>query len=112
MNTPTATTTDLQLHLVPAGCRLDFARLSGRFAYVYRRQANQTWKCIAHNACSPHLDRTIPSTGSVVEYMVCYCDAAGNITDSTPVVQTQPAAPASHGQLVGLALGARAARRA
>ncbi|WP_139920863.1 hypothetical protein [Hymenobacter sp. DG01] len=109
MNTPTATTIDLQLHLVPAGCRLDFARLSGRFAYVYRRQANQTWKCIAHNACSPHLDRTVPTTGSVIEYMVCYCDAAGNITDSTPIVQApQP----GHSQPVNLGLGARPVRRA
>ena len=94
--TPSA---ELRLHLVPAGCRLDFARIPGRFAYVYRRQHHRAWECIAHNACSPHLDRTPPSSANL-EYVVCYCDAAGNITDATQVAQTQvhsavlPATPA------------------
>ncbi|UPL47668.1 hypothetical protein [Hymenobacter sublimis] len=90
MTVPTATI-DLQLHLVPAGCRLDFPRQAGRFAYVYRRQANQEWKCIAHNACSPHIDRTVPTGSGRIDYLVCYCDAAGTITEATPVVQTYPA---------------------
>ena len=42
-----------------------------------------------HNACSPHLDRTPPSAANV-EYVVCYCDAAGNITHATQVAQAQP----------------------
>ncbi|MBX0289076.1 hypothetical protein K3G63_01425 [Hymenobacter sp. HSC-4F20] len=97
MTVPTATT-DLQLHLVPAGCRLDFTRQPGRFAYVYRRQVNQAWKCIAHNACSPHIDRTLPASGGTVEYMVCYCDAAGNITEATPIVQAQLPSQPAHSQ--------------
>lgn len=91
MIVPTATT-DLQLHQVPAGCRLDFPRLPNRFAYVYRRQGNQPWKCIAHNACSPHLDRAVPATREAVEYVVCYCDAAGTITAATTIAQAHPAA--------------------
>ncbi|RPD47863.1 hypothetical protein DNI29_10525 [Hymenobacter sediminis] len=92
MTAPTVTSLDLQLHLVPAGCRLDFSRMPGLFAYVYRRQTNQPWLCIAHNACSPHIDRAVPAGTGLIEYVVCYCDAAGNITATTPIVQT-PAVP-------------------
>lgn len=101
MTVPTATPLDLQLHLVPAGCRLDFSRLPGLFAYVYRRQANQPWLCIAHNACSPHIDRVIPTGADLVEYVVCYCDASGNIAATTPIVQTTAAPQPPHNQPAG-----------
>ncbi|QNH63652.1 hypothetical protein [Hymenobacter sediminicola] len=98
----TILSTALHLHLVPAGCRLDFPRLHGRFAYIYRRQHGANWECIAHNACSPHLDRN-PPMGSTIEYKVCYCDSAGTIIASSSVVPIQvhpaviPAGPALFG---------------
>ncbi|SHL03264.1 hypothetical protein [Hymenobacter psychrotolerans] len=100
---PSSALTELRLHLVPAGCRLDFPRLPRQFAYIYRRHHNLAWECIAHNACSPHLDRN-PPTGALVEYKVCYCDAAGTITASSPVVQiqTHPTGMPTNSTLLGL----------
>lgn len=85
---PSTAPTDLRLHLVPAGCRLDFPRLPRQFAYIYRRHHNLAWKCIARNACSPHLDRN-PPTGTTLDYKVCYCDTAGTVTATSAVVQIQ-----------------------
>ncbi|WP_324677507.1 hypothetical protein [Hymenobacter sp. GOD-10R] len=82
-------TPTLQLHQVPAGRRLDFSTQPGRFAYVYRRSDYGGWQCIARNACSPSFDNSFAAAGSVVEYMVCHCDASGNITATTPIVQVQ-----------------------
>ena len=79
----------LQLHQVPAGRRLDFNTQPSRFAYVYRRHGYTEWQCVARNACSPHLDSTFVPAGSSVEYMVCHCDAGGNITAVSPIVQVQ-----------------------
>jgi hypothetical protein len=82
-------TPTLQFHQVPAGRRLDFSTQPGRFAYVYRRSTYGGWQCIARNACSPYLDASFAPAGSLVEYMVCHCDASGNITATTPIVQAQ-----------------------
>lgn len=80
----------LHLHHVPAGCRLDFPPLPGCFAYVYRRCRQRAWQCVAHNACSPHIDRFAPPLDAQPEYVVCYCDAAGTIVAATPIAQTHP----------------------
>jgi hypothetical protein len=87
----------LQLHLVPAGRRLDFEILPNYFAYVYRRQNQNEWQCVARNACSPYFDHSpVPAT-SQPEYMVCYCDAAGTIKAATAIAATPPATfPTSH----------------
>ena len=77
----------LKLHQVPAGRRLDFITTPGRFAYVYRRQDYQQWQCVARNACSPYFDSAAVPAGIVLEYVVCYCDAGGDITATSPIVQ-------------------------
>jgi hypothetical protein len=82
----------LQLHLVPAGRRLDFATAPGQYAYVYRRnQQEPEWLCVAHNACSPFFDRSLQPGEDTVEYCVDYRDADGAITARTHVVQAAPA---------------------
>jgi hypothetical protein len=81
----------LKLHQVLAGRRLDFSITPGRFAYVYRRRDYQEWLCVARNACSPYLDTTPCPAGTVLEYVVCYCNAGGDITATTPIVQAQVA---------------------
>ena len=89
-STPTPTAA-LHLHLVPAGHRLDFQAMPGYFAYIYRRQGQQPWQCVARNACSPYFDQHPLLVGSRPEYVVCYCDAAGTIQAASPIV----ASPAS-----------------
>ncbi|OON66458.1 hypothetical protein [Hymenobacter sp. CRA2] len=79
----------VQLHLVPAGRRLDFPVAPGQYAYVFRRAPHEPWQCVAHNACSPYLDRS-PANG-VIEYMVHYRDAAGTLVTTTAVVRANPA---------------------
>ncbi|HEX8426889.1 hypothetical protein [Hymenobacter sp.] len=88
----------LQLHLVPAGRRLDFDMVPSCFAYVYRRQHQHAWQCVARNACSPYFDRSSLSDDSQPEYVVCYCDAAGTIKAATSIAATPPVAatPAPH----------------
>jgi hypothetical protein len=81
----------LQLHLVPAGRRLDFSTAPGQFAYVYRRSRNEQWQCVAKNACSPYLDRTPSTPGATHEYMVQYMDATGAVINKTPIVRAAPA---------------------
>lgn len=96
--TPVATHAShaLQLHLVPAGRRLDFDIPAGHFAYVYRRLPRQAWQCIAHNACSPLLDRHPLPAGVAPEYQVRFRNAAGELVSSSAVVQAAPAGrPAS-----------------
>ncbi|GGF26844.1 hypothetical protein [Hymenobacter cavernae] len=85
----TSFTPELKLHHVPAGRRLDFTTQPGRFAYVYRRRDYQEWQCVARNACSPYLDVTFIPADTLTEYVVCYCDAGGNITATTPIVHAQ-----------------------
>ncbi|GAB3226205.1 hypothetical protein GCM10027346_08300 [Hymenobacter seoulensis] len=75
----------LQLHEVPAGRRLDFDTPRGLFAYLYRRYGQQPWQCIARNACSPHIDHTPLPSYTIPEYVVCYCDAAGDIKAATRI---------------------------
>ena len=90
---PSAT---LHLHLVPAGRRLDFPTPEGQFAYVYRRGRNQSWQCVARNACSPYLDRSSNQSGTTYEYMVQYLDTAGDVIHKTPIVRAAPSGlPAS-----------------
>lgn len=60
--------------------------MPGYFAYVYRRQGQQPWQCVARNACNPYFDRHPVPTGLRPEYIVCYCDAAGTIQASSPIV--------------------------
>ena len=92
MFTPTqAPSAALHLHLVPAGRRLDFEGVPGCFAYVYRRQHQQAWQCVARNACSPYFDRSPVTRDAQPEYVVCYCDAAGNIKAATAIAATPPA---------------------
>jgi hypothetical protein len=74
--------------VVSAGHRLDFEMLPGYFAYIYRRQPQQDWQCVARNACSPYFDHAINLTGLQFEYVVCYCDAAGTIKASKTIVGT------------------------
>jgi hypothetical protein len=90
-----APTAALQLHVVPAGRRLDFSLLPGRFAYVYRRSRGQQWECVARNACSPYLDYTpiLPETSC--EYVVQYRDAQGTVASQTPIVRVAPMVPAA-----------------
>ena len=91
--TPPAT---LELPLVPAGRRLDFPTSPGQFAYVYRRGRNQSWQCVARNACSAYLDRTPNQAGTTHEYMVRYVDTTGHVIHTTPIVRAAPAGlPAS-----------------
>ncbi|TGD79670.1 hypothetical protein [Hymenobacter wooponensis] len=85
---PTAT---LHLHLVPAGRRLDFPTPAGQFAYVYRRGRNQSWQCVARNACSPYLDRTSNLSATTHEYMVQYLDTNGEVIQKTSIVRAAPA---------------------
>ncbi|MBO0359157.1 hypothetical protein J0X19_14445 [Hymenobacter sp. BT186] len=75
-------------HPVSAGRRLDFEMMPGYFAYVYRRQPQQAWQCVARNACSPYFDHAPSMSGLQPEYVVCYCDAAGTIKASSVVVAT------------------------
>lgn len=86
-NSPAAA---LQLHLVPAGRRLDFATIPGQFADVYRRNRSQSWQCVAQNACSPFLDLGPLTPGDTPEYRVHYRDTQGSVTAVTPVVQAHP----------------------
>jgi hypothetical protein len=81
----------LELHLVPAGRRLDFPTPLGQFAYVYRRGRNQAWECVARNACSPYLDRTVFSSDVTHEYRVQYRNTLGRVVSTTPVVRAAPA---------------------
>jgi hypothetical protein len=78
---------NLQLHMLSTGPRLDFSIPSGRFAYVYRRTAQEPWRCVARNACSPFIDSAPGHQGAKPEYVVCFCDGAGTILASTPIVQ-------------------------
>jgi hypothetical protein len=41
---------------------------------------------VARNACSPYFDHAPSMPGLQPEYVVCYCDAAGNIKTSSAVV--------------------------
>lgn len=86
MRTSTAAT--VASHVVSAGRRLDFEVMPGYFAYIYRRQPQQPWQCVARDACSPYFDHTPSMPGSQPEYVVCYCDAAGNIKASSAVAAT------------------------
>ncbi|UYZ59542.1 hypothetical protein [Hymenobacter latericus] len=81
----------IQLHLVPAGRRLDFNVSPGNYAYVYRRCRNQEWQCVAHNACSPYLDKAPIEPSAAPEYMVHYRNADGTVTAATDVVRADPA---------------------
>lgn len=91
MNTRTsALTAPLQLHLVPAGRRLDFTTANGCFAYVYRRCRAQGWQCVANNARSPYLDTTHLDSEAAPEYLIRFRDAAGAIVGATGVVQAHP----------------------
>ena len=82
----------LQLHLVPAGRRLDFSTAPGQYAYIYRRSKQQhDWQCVAHNACSPYFDRGHQPGADTLEYCIHYRDANGTVTARTPVVQAAPA---------------------
>ena len=92
MNTASSTTAaSLRLHLVPAGRRLDFDTAPGQYAYVYRRCQNQSWQCVAHNACSPFLDQAPLAPEAAPEYVVRYRDAAGTPVADTSVVRADPA---------------------
>jgi hypothetical protein len=92
MLTPTyQSSAALQLHLVPAGRRLDFEILPGYFAYVYRRHNQKAWQCVARNACSPYFDHSAAPAHAQPEYVVCYCDAAGTIKAATSIVAAPPA---------------------
>lgn len=85
-------TSSLQLHLVPAGRRLDFTPVSGCFAYVYRRCQQEGWQCIARNACSPFLDTDILPLGTAPEYVIQYQNKAGALAGASPIVQAHPVA--------------------
>lgn len=76
----------LQLHLVPAGRRLDFTMPPGHYAYVYRRCHYCAWECIARNARSPFIDHSHLPVGAPAEYVVLYHDAAGSVTAATAIV--------------------------
>lgn len=78
--------TFLQLHLVPAGRRLDFTQAPGHYACVYRRCHYCPWECIAHNASSPFIDHSLLPLGAPTEYVVVYHDAAGHVTAATAIV--------------------------
>lgn len=78
----------LQLHHVPAGCRLDFTVMPDCYAQVYRRCQFQGWECVARNACSPFIDRASMPVGAAVEYVVLYHNAQGGVTGATAIVQT------------------------
>ncbi|MBX0289065.1 hypothetical protein K3G63_01370 [Hymenobacter sp. HSC-4F20] len=80
----------LQLHLVPAGRRLDFITASGSFAYVYRRCCPQDWQCVANNARSPFLDTSHLAPEAAPEYLILFRDAAGTTVGATSVVQAHP----------------------
>ncbi|WP_022824478.1 hypothetical protein [Hymenobacter norwichensis] len=84
----TSTTASVSTHAVSAGHRLDFEMLPGYFAYIYRRQPQQAWQCVARNACSPYFDHTAGRAGLQPEYVVCYCDAAGTVKASRAVSAT------------------------
>ncbi|GGG57682.1 hypothetical protein [Hymenobacter glacieicola] len=81
----------LQLHLVPAGRRLDFPTTTSSFAYVYRRCQHHGWQCVARNACSPFLDTTSLEPEAAPEYVIRYRDASGATLGVTSVVQAHPA---------------------
>ncbi|MCA8829512.1 hypothetical protein [Hymenobacter pini] len=83
--------TQLLLHRIPAGNRLDFSPQPGLFAYVYRRHGLQCWQCVAHNACSPFIDRMPPASNEPLEYVVCFCDAQGSIRAATALAQADQA---------------------
>ncbi|RPD47852.1 hypothetical protein DNI29_10470 [Hymenobacter sediminis] len=85
-------TSSLQLHLVPAGRRLDFTPAPGCFAYVYRRCQLEGWQCIAQNARSPFLDTSALPLGTAPEYVVQYQNGAGALMGATPIVQAHPLA--------------------
>lgn len=76
----------LQLHLVPAGRRLDFAQAPGHYASVYRRCHYGPWECMARNASSPFIDSSVLPLGAPTEYVVLYHDAAGHVTAATAIV--------------------------
>lgn len=76
----------LQLQLMPAGCRLDFAQGSGHYAQVYRRSHYGAWQCLARNARSPFIDRSALPPGAPTEYVVLYHDADGRTTGATSIV--------------------------
>ncbi|GAB3835959.1 hypothetical protein GCM10028821_33550 [Hymenobacter jeollabukensis] len=88
--------------MVPAGRRLDFAQLPGHYAYVYRRDRNGPWECIAHNASSPFIDRTPLPPGAPTEYQLIYHDATGRDTAATGIVQALPAQLPPATSLLGL----------
>ncbi|RAK70578.1 hypothetical protein [Hymenobacter edaphi] len=89
---PTSTlSSSLQLHIVPAGRRLDFAQVPGHYAYIYRRSRSAPWECIAHNARSPFIDRCPLPPGALTEYVLVYHDAAGRVTAATGILQAMPA---------------------
>ena len=92
----------LQLHLVPAGRRLDFAHAPGCYAYVYRRNHYRPWECIARNASSPYLDRTPLPVGAPTEYVVLYQDVAGTVVAASLIVQATPAQLPAAPALLGL----------
>jgi hypothetical protein len=81
----------LQLHLVPAGRRLDFEAPAGHYAYIYRRCQGQEWECVAQNARSPFLDLSPLDAKAVPEYMVRYRNANGATTANSSVVCADPA---------------------
>lgn len=91
MPTPTLPP-DLQLHLVPAGRRLEFTTDAGCVAFVYRRCQQEDWQCVARNAHSPFLDTTVLAPGAAPQYVVRYHNAAGQPLATTAVVQSHPVA--------------------
>lgn len=82
----TSTAATVSSPVVSAGRRLDFELMPGCFAYLYRRQPQQAWQCVARNACSPYFDHAPSLSGLPLEYVVCYCDAAGTIKASRTLV--------------------------
>lgn len=88
--TALTSTLPLQLHLVPAGRRLDFTTTMGRFAYVYRRCQHQGRQCVARNACSPFLDTATLEPEAAPEYFIRYRDASGATLGATSVVRADP----------------------
>ncbi|GAB2794066.1 hypothetical protein HNQ93_003828 [Hymenobacter luteus] len=83
---------DLQLHLVPAGRRLEFTTKAGCFAFVYRRCQQEDWQCVACNARSPFLDMAVLPPGAAPQYVVRYHNAAGAPLGATAMVQSHPVA--------------------
>jgi hypothetical protein len=99
---PTAT---LQLHVVPAGRRLDFSLLPGHFAYVYRRSRGRQWECVARNAHSPYLDYMPTSPDTSYEYVVQYRDAQSSVVSQTPIVRVTPMVPVDSAAPVQASVG-------